>query len=65
MNPLVKAFTKFCFHFEQVCAIIIAHRKMDDQICTKKKVDMYYGFKMIGYLVVNELNITLMRADLG
>ena len=40
-TPLVKAFTKFCFHFEQVCAIIIAHRKMDDQICaTKERVDI-------------------------
>ena len=31
MNPLVKAFTKFCFHFDPVCAIIIAHHKIDDQ----------------------------------
>ena len=42
MNPHVKAFTNFCFHFhfDQVCAIITAHRKMDDQICATERVDI-------------------------
>ena len=40
MNPLVKAFTNFSRHFDQVCATIIAHHRMDDQICATERVDI-------------------------
>ena len=48
----VKALTHFCFHFDlniishnlndQVCAIIIAHHKLDVPICAMERVDIYH-----------------------